>query len=252
MGERTSHAPGTFSWVDLGTSDADGAKAFYGALLGWDFEDMPVPDSPPYSMARDRRPHRRGGVRQARRAGAVRVAVVRDRRGRGRDRRARGRARRHGHLGAVRRHGGRADGGAPGPDRRGLRRLAAEASIGAQLVNEPGALSLNQLNTSDPEAAQRFYGDLFGWTFRGVESGGQAYWGITNGERLNGGMMQSEPPSLARVLHERRRGRERREGHRAGRNGDRPAVAGPRRAGSRSRPTRRARCSRSSKAAMDD
>jgi len=51
MGERTSHAPGTFSWVDLGTTDADGAKAFYGSLLGWQFEDMPVPDAPPYSMA---------------------------------------------------------------------------------------------------------------------------------------------------------------------------------------------------------
>ena len=52
MGERTSHAPGTFSWTDLGTSDADGAKAFYGELFGWDFEDMPVPDAPPYSLAR--------------------------------------------------------------------------------------------------------------------------------------------------------------------------------------------------------
>src|SRR3954468_22981800 len=51
MGERTSHAAGTFSWVDLGTSDADGAKLFYGGLLGWEFEDMPIPDSPPYSMA---------------------------------------------------------------------------------------------------------------------------------------------------------------------------------------------------------
>ena len=68
-----------------------------------------------------------------------------------------------------------------------------KASIGAQLVNEAGALCLNQLNTSDPEAAERFYGDLFGWTFQGVESGGQAYWGIPNGGRLNGGMMQADP-----------------------------------------------------------
>src|SRR5215208_3811286 len=52
MGERTSHPPGTFSWVDLATSDADGAKVFYGGLFGWVFEDMPVPDAPPYSMAR--------------------------------------------------------------------------------------------------------------------------------------------------------------------------------------------------------
>src|SRR5437764_1667175 len=51
MGERTSHVPGTFSWVDLGTSDPEVAKAFYGGLLGWDFEDVPVPGAPPYSMA---------------------------------------------------------------------------------------------------------------------------------------------------------------------------------------------------------
>jgi predicted enzyme related to lactoylglutathione lyase len=69
------------------------------------------------------------------------------------------------------------------------------ASIGAQLVNEVGAMCLNQLNTSDPDAAQAFYGGLFGWTFQGVESAGQSYWGITNGERLNGGMMESAPSS---------------------------------------------------------
>jgi len=34
---------------------------------------------------------------------------------------------------------------------------------GAALVNDPGAFSLNQLNTSDPEAARGFYGDLFDW-----------------------------------------------------------------------------------------
>jgi uncharacterized protein len=40
MGERTSHAPGTFSSVDLVTSDADAAKSFYGGLFGWKSEDM--------------------------------------------------------------------------------------------------------------------------------------------------------------------------------------------------------------------
>src|SRR5919106_1678600 len=38
-------------------------------------------------------------------------------------------------------------------------------SIGAEVVNGHGALSLNQLNTSDPEAAERFYVELFGWRF---------------------------------------------------------------------------------------
>jgi uncharacterized protein len=44
MGTRTEHAPGTFSWVDLTTKDSDSAKAFYGALFGWEFEDNPIPE----------------------------------------------------------------------------------------------------------------------------------------------------------------------------------------------------------------
>jgi predicted enzyme related to lactoylglutathione lyase len=34
---------------------------------------------------------------------------------------------------------------------------------GAQLVNEPGAWSMSQLNTRDPEGAKVFYGAVFGW-----------------------------------------------------------------------------------------
>src|SRR5262245_27148514 len=54
MGERTSYAPGTFSWVDLSTNDQDGAKAFYTTLFGWDYEDNPVGEGMVYSMARVR------------------------------------------------------------------------------------------------------------------------------------------------------------------------------------------------------
>jgi predicted enzyme related to lactoylglutathione lyase len=38
----TPFAPGTPCWVDLLTSDLPGAKAFYGALFGWAFEDTPA------------------------------------------------------------------------------------------------------------------------------------------------------------------------------------------------------------------
>jgi predicted enzyme related to lactoylglutathione lyase len=34
---------------------------------------------------------------------------------------------------------------------------------GAQLVNEPGAWSMSQLNSRDPEGAKAFYGAVFGW-----------------------------------------------------------------------------------------
>jgi uncharacterized protein len=70
-------------------------------------------------------------------------------------------------------------------------------SIGAQVVNGPGALSLNQLNTSDPEAAQSFYSDLFGWRIEQVSGTETAYWGVYRGERLNGGMMPLPPGAPA-------------------------------------------------------
>ena len=50
MGERTSYAPGTFSWVELGTTDAAGAKAFYGKLFGWEADDSPAGDGAVYTM----------------------------------------------------------------------------------------------------------------------------------------------------------------------------------------------------------
>ena len=35
---------GNFYWNELKTRDLEGAKAFYGAALGWDFEAMPMED----------------------------------------------------------------------------------------------------------------------------------------------------------------------------------------------------------------
>lgn len=35
MGKRVSHAPGTFAWVDLRTTDPADAKRFYAELFGW-------------------------------------------------------------------------------------------------------------------------------------------------------------------------------------------------------------------------
>ena len=49
MPEFTEYAPGTFSWVDNGTTDPAAAKAFYTALFGWDTEDSPAPDGSTYT-----------------------------------------------------------------------------------------------------------------------------------------------------------------------------------------------------------
>lgn len=41
MPEVTEYAPGTPSWVDLATTDVEGAKAFYGKVFGWSYESIP-------------------------------------------------------------------------------------------------------------------------------------------------------------------------------------------------------------------
>jgi predicted enzyme related to lactoylglutathione lyase len=44
MPERSSHEPGSPSWVDLSTPDVDGAKRFYGELFGWTADDAGDPE----------------------------------------------------------------------------------------------------------------------------------------------------------------------------------------------------------------
>jgi uncharacterized protein len=196
MGERTSHSPGTFSWVDLATTDTDGAKRFYTGLFGWDVDDRPIPGDGVYTMllregkevaalfeAQEGMPTawssyvtvesaESAASRAAELGGGVmaepfdvmeagRMAVIQD------------------PTGAV------------------VSVWEPRESIGAEFVNGPGALTLNQLNTSDPEAAAGFYRELFGWRIEEVAGGDQPYWGIYNGDTLNGGMMPLPPDSPA-------------------------------------------------------
>jgi predicted enzyme related to lactoylglutathione lyase len=187
MGERTEHAPGTFSWADLSTTDTEGAKAFYTGLFGWDTEDSPIPEGGVYTMLA------KGGKYVAALSEAregqpsawnsyVTVESADD------------------SAAAAGEHGGVVV--MEAFDVMDVGRMAVvqdptgaffsvwepRASIGAQRVNEPGAITLNQLNTSDPQRAQEFYKGVFGWRSESV-SEDPPYWGIYNGDRLNGGMM---------------------------------------------------------------
>jgi predicted enzyme related to lactoylglutathione lyase len=58
---------------------------------------------------------------------------------------------------------------------------------GAEVVNEPGALSWNDLLTTDVDAAAAFYRDLLGWEVEQIP--GAPYWTIRNRGASNGGMM---------------------------------------------------------------
>ena len=196
MGERTSHAPGTFSWADLATTDPDAAKRFYMELFGWEGEDNPLPGGGTYTMLR-----KDGGYAAALSAGPegqppfwnayVTVDSVDDTASRAKE------------LGATLfmepfdvLEAGRmaviAD-----PTGAVFSVWEPRGSIGATIVNVPGALTLNQLNTTDPGRALEFYSELLGWRSESVQGGDQPYWGIYVGDRLNAGLMQLPPDAGA-------------------------------------------------------
>jgi predicted enzyme related to lactoylglutathione lyase len=199
MGERTSHAPGSFSWTDLGAADAEAAKCFYGGLFGWSFEDMPIPGGGFYSIARldGKEAAAIYGMRAEQPPAWLSYITVED---------VDAAAARAAELGAsaiqepmdVMEAGRMAV--LQDPTGAVFALWQPRESIGASIVNGHGALTLNQLNTSEPDRAQEFYAALLGWRAEFVAGGDRPYWGLFIGERLNGGMMQL-PPSAAAPPH---------------------------------------------------
>ena len=51
MPKVSQYAQGTPNWVDLQTTDQSAAKQFYASLLGWRYDDNPMPRGGVYSMA---------------------------------------------------------------------------------------------------------------------------------------------------------------------------------------------------------
>src|SRR3954469_24783864 len=52
MSEVTKHEPGTPSWADLGTTDAEAAVSFYAGLFGWEAENTTAGPAGTYVMGR--------------------------------------------------------------------------------------------------------------------------------------------------------------------------------------------------------
>jgi predicted enzyme related to lactoylglutathione lyase len=194
MPARTEHAPGTPSWVDLQTSDPAAAKSFYGALFGWTYDDLPVGDDAEgnpafYSMAAKNGksvaaiaalpmpgipPHWNTYVTvadvdataaQVAGAGgtvvmdafdvmdAGRMAVIAD------------------PAGAM------------------FNLWTPKNNIGAELVNEHGTLSWNELMSPDVPAAAKFYNKILGWGTNTMGMEGMEYTEFKLGDRsVAGGM----------------------------------------------------------------
>ncbi|MDG9722913.1 MULTISPECIES: VOC family protein [unclassified Streptomyces] len=194
-------APGSPCWIDIGTPDVAGTAAFYGAVLGWDYESMGE-DVEGGMFRKDGKIvaglgklteegarsawmiyYRVTDVDATTRAvrgggGTVRVAPM--------DLDDWGRMAQYSDP-----SGGQFAAWQPGTTK------------GVELVDQPGSLSWTELYTSDAAAAKEFYGGVFGWQFGDMEmpGGGGTYSLITPAglpeERMHGGLMQLREQDLA-------------------------------------------------------
>jgi uncharacterized protein len=177
MLERDGYLPGVPCWIDTTQPDPEAAVAFYGGVFGWDFEDAMPPGSPAkYFIARLRggdvaavSSSPEGGPPMAvwntyvwvESADSVASKVL-DAGGRvvmePFDVMAAGR------MATFR-----------DPEGAAFCVWQAKEHKGAQIVNEPGSLNFNGLNTRDAEGAKAFYGSVFGWEPLGVGAGAETW-----------------------------------------------------------------------------
>ncbi len=170
MSERTSYAPGTPSWVDLGTPDIEAAANFYSSLFGWSVEEGENAEQTGGYRQATLRDKPVAGVMPLMQEGqppawTTYVSVA--------DADA---------TAAKVREAGGAVIGEP-MDVMELGRVAIFADptgavfgiwqpgtfVGAEIVNEASAIAWNELNTRDTAGAKQFYGTVFGWEFEDSE-----------------------------------------------------------------------------------
>jgi predicted enzyme related to lactoylglutathione lyase len=83
------------------------------------------------------------------------------------------------------------------PEGAAFRIWQAKENKGAQLVNEPGSLNLNGLNTRDVEGAKSFYGSVFGWRTLALD-GGAEMWTLPG----FGDFLERDNPDLRKQMAE--------------------------------------------------
>lgn len=196
----TAYPDGLFCWVDLTTTDQEGAKAFYSGLFGWEADDIPTPMGPMYTMFRIQGKNVAGGGPMPPDMQGMPpywMSYVS-----------------HSDVDSVVEKVVAAGGAVPMPAmdvmEEGRMALIQDPTgamvgvwqpkdhIGAQLVNMDNTLVWNELQTRDAESAAAFYATVFGWTYSQTDSG---YYVFANDGRAQAGMMQMDdswgpvPPS---------------------------------------------------------
>ncbi len=178
MTEQDRYIPGVPCWLDMTPPDPDAAAAFYSSLFGWEMEDVMPPGSPGRYLV-----GRIGGrdvaaigspPEGAPPAAAWTTYVWVDSADETAER--------------VRSAGGTVVSGPMDVGDAGRMAVCADtegatfclwqaaAHRGAAVVNEHGSVNFNDLHTRDPQAAQAFYGAVFGWQVLDLGGPGGGMW----------------------------------------------------------------------------
>ena len=198
MPERSGFEPGTPGWIDIGT-DVEAAKAFYGPLLGWTPQDAgPVEESGGYGfflkdgkMVAGYGPQQSPGppfwttyvivsdadevAKRVEQAGGTVVMAAMD-------------VMTAGRMAVFQ-----------DPQGAYISVWQPGEHQGAQLVNEPGSLSWNELQTRDPEGSKAFYAAVFGWEEQTHDEGPMPYTEFkVNGASIAG--MLPMPPMIPKEV----------------------------------------------------
>lgn len=195
MAERDGYAHGVPSWIDLGTTDVAGATRFYGELFGWEAGDMPTdqgmpstvftkhgkvvagcgpipPDMPqiPFWNSYVNVDHVDETLARVEAAGGTVIMPAME-------------VMTQGRTAFVADPTGAAFGlWQPGDHQ------------GAQLVDEDGSLTWNELMTDDVGTAAAFYASTLGWEAETQEMpGGFSYTTFRVGDAVAAGMMEKQP-----------------------------------------------------------
>jgi len=193
------HTPetGRFCWVELQTKDPAAAQRFYGGLFGWTFEDMPMPEGK-YTIAKAGGKQVAGLMLLPEQAASmgmppswgVYVAVN--------DVKA--------STEAAAKQGAKVLLG-PTPMGPGTFSVIADPTgavfmlwhtpqpMGSFLYGEPGALTWNELISTNADVAQSFYAQLFGWKGEPQQMPNMTYTVFKQGDTMVGGLMP-QPTSM--------------------------------------------------------
>jgi len=188
------HAPGSFCWIELMTTDGPGAKKFYSDLFGWEGTDNPIGPGMIYTIYTVNgkavaASYQKGeDMKEVPTHWASYIAVTNADETAAKIKALGGTvvqgpfdAMEHGRMAVI------AD-----PTGAHFCIWQPKSHPGLGIKGELNSLCWNELLTNDTEKAKDFYTKLFGWNSK-TDSGETPYTEWINGEEHIGGMMQIQP-----------------------------------------------------------